>query len=343
MIDVRFIGVVGGALIALWAFNARRRTRLSRGELIGWYGAAVAVAALSLYPVLAEPFRVLLRLENRLFAVLVAAVLVLFTLRLRDRAALARVEERFGELVRNLASQHLFHVEEDDDVDPWAAVIIPAYNEEDALRGVLNELPGSVAGLRVRPIVVVDGSEDETEEVARRAGYDVAVHPVNRGQGDALRTGFRVAMRRGATVVVTMDADGQHCPDDLEALVKPIVADQADYVQGSRFLGEYDDAGGARDVGIRAFTRVINTLGGTKITDCTNGYRAIRTEHLAMLRLEEDRFSAPELIMESARHGLRMQEVAVHIRRRSHGESKKPRRLGYPLGFLYVIVKVWLR
>lgn len=343
MIDVRFVGVVGGLIITVWAFRARHRSRLSRGELLGWCGAGITFAALSLFPVLAEPFRALFRLENRLFAVLVAAVLGLFTLRLRDRSAMARMEERFGELVRNLASQHLFHLEEDEDTDPWLAVIIPAYNEEDALRGVLTELPKQVAGLKVRPIVVVDGSEDETEKVARRAGYDVAVHPVNRGQGDALRTGFNVAIRRGASVVVTMDADGQHSPDDLEALVKPVAADQADYVQGSRFLGVYDDAGGARDLGIRMFTRVINTLGKTAITDCTNGFRAIRAEHLAMLRLEEDKFSAPELIMESARKNLRMQEVAVHIRRRSHGESKKPRRLGYPLGFLYVIVKVWLR
>lgn len=343
MSDVRIIGLIAAGVLLIWAITARRRSTLSRGELLGWTIGAIAVAALSTFPVLAEPFRALFRLENRLFALLVAAVLLLFGLRVRDRIALARIEERLGELVRNLAAKDVLHVEETDANEPRLTIVIPAYNEEEALQGVLGELPGEVAGLSVRPVVVVDGSEDETEKVARRGGYDVAVHSINRGQGDALRTGFRVALRKGASVVVTMDADGQHAPSDLEALVKPIVADEADYVQGSRFLGTYDDAGGARDAGIRFFTRLINLCGGTKITDCTNGFRAIRADQLALLRLEEDRFSAPELILESARHGLRMKEVPVHIRRRGHGESKKPRRLGYPIGFLASIIKVWLR
>lgn len=343
MSDVRIVGLVAGAALLLWAISARRRSRISRGELFAWIVGAAGLVALSLVPALAEPFRALFRLENRLFAVLVAAVLILLGLRVRDRAALARVEERFGELVRNLAAKELLHVEDPEPDLPRLAVVIPAYNEEEALHGVLGELPHELAGLAIRPIVVVDGGEDETEKVARRAGYDVAVHSVNRGQGDALRTGFRVALRKGAAVVVTMDADGQHSPADLEALVKPIVADEVDYVQGSRFLGAYDDAGGARDLGIRIFTRLINVLGGTKITDCTNGYRAIRADRLALLRLEEDKFSAPEIIMESARQGLRMKEVPVHIRRRAQGESKKPARLGYPVGFFFAILKVWFR
>jgi hypothetical protein len=122
-------------------------------------------------------------------------------------------------------------------------------------------------------------------------------------------------------------------------LVTPIVDDTADYVQGSRFRGEYDDAGGARDLGIRGFTRLINAVGPADITDCTNGFRAIRAKSLAMMRLEEPRFSAPEIIIEASRAGLRMVEVPVHIRTRSHGESKKPKRLGYPLGFLGVILR----
>ena len=342
MTDARVVGLVVAVGLLLWAASARRRSSLSRGEMFGWITASIVVAALSVFPALAEPFRALLRLENRLFAVLVVSVLALLVLRMRDRAALARVEGRFGELVRNLAAKDVLQAEEVDS-GPTLAVVIAAYNEQEALEGVLCDLPSEVAGLRVRPIVVVDGSEDDTEKVARRAGYDVAVHGINRGQGDALRTGFRVALRTGAAVVVTMDADGQHAPTDLEALVKPIVGDDADYVQGSRFLGAYDDAGGAREVGIRLFSRVVNVLGGTKITDCTNGFRAIRAEHLALLRLEEDRFSAAEIIMESARNGLRMKEVPVHIRSRSHGDSKKPRRLAYPIGYLLVILKVWLR
>jgi hypothetical protein len=140
-----------------------------------------------------------------------------------------------------------------------------------------------------------------------------------------------------------MDADGQHRPDELPTLLKPIAANEADYVQGSRFLGDYDDAGGSREVGIKLFTWLINAVSTADITDCTNGYRAIRADKLATLRLEEDRFSAPEIIMEAAAKGLRMQEAPVHIRSRSHGDSKKPSRFGYPLGYLRTVLSVWLR
>jgi glycosyltransferase involved in cell wall biosynthesis len=227
--------------------------------------------------------------------------------------------------------------------EPTIAVVIPAYNEADGILGVLEELPTTLAGMRVEPIVVVDGGTDDTATVARAAGFTTAVHAVNRGQGDALRTGFALALARGTEIVMTMDADGQHRPDQMIDLVTPILEDRADYVQGSRFLGEYDDAGGARDLGIRGFTALINRVGGTRITDCTNGFRAIRAKSLATMHLTEARFSAPEILIESSRRGLRMLEVPVHIRSRSHGESKKPRRLGYPLGFLGVIVRTGRR
>jgi hypothetical protein len=81
---------------------------------------------------------------------------------------------------------------------------------------------------------------------------------------------------------------------------------------------------------------------GRRITDCTNGSR-IRGESLAELRLDEPRFSAAELIIESARRGLRIREVPVHIQSRSHGDSKKPRRLAYPIGYLGAVVRTWRR
>jgi hypothetical protein len=140
-----------------------------------------------------------------------------------------------------------------------------------------------------------------------------------------------------------MDADGQHDPAELPDLVGPVVAGSADYVQGSRFLGTYDDAGGARDLGIRGFTQLIRILTRTSITDCTNGFRAIDGPALARLRLVEDRFSASEILIQAAGQGLRIQEVPVHIRSREVGESKKPRGLGYAWGYLGAIVRSWVR
>ena len=273
----------------------------------------------------------------------VTGLLVARTARRRHR----ELDRRLGDLVIDRALQEIaVTVPAGEDLRgeaPTICVVVPAYDEADGIVGVLAELPTQLVGYVIRPVVVVDGGTDGTEQAARDAGFITVAHEVNRGQGDALRTGFRCALRLGATIVMTMDADGQHRPDEMIELVRPIVAGEADYVQGSRFLGASDDAGGARDVGIRGFTALINVVSGAGITDCTNGFRAIRASELARLRLEEPRFSAPELIIESSRRGLRIREVPVHIRSRTHGESKKPAKLRYPAGFLGVIVRTWRR
>jgi glycosyltransferase involved in cell wall biosynthesis len=222
---------------------------------------------------------------------------------------------------------------------PQVVVVMSALNEGGSIRGVLASLPSALAGLPVRSVVVDDASTDATAAEAAGGGAIVAVHRRNLGQGDGLRTGFDVARAIGAAVVVTMDADGQHDATAIGSLVEPILRDEADYVQGSRFLGAYDDAGGMRHAGIKGFTTLINTLAGTRITDCTNGYRAIRGSGLARMHLVEDRFSASEIIIEAAAAGLRMREVPVHIRSREMGESRKPRGLAYPLGYLAVILR----
>ncbi|MGE3622195.1 MAG: glycosyltransferase family 2 protein [Acidimicrobiia bacterium] len=219
-------------------------------------------------------------------------------------------------------------------------VVMAALDEQDSVGEVIAEIRAELADRPTRVVVVDDGSRDATAERARRAGALVVRHERNLGQGDALRTGFAAARLLGADLVVTMDADGQHRPDEIRALLGPVDAGTADYVQGSRFEGRYDDAGGGRDLGIRAFTTLLRRVGGPAVTDCTNGFRAIGAEALGRLDLREDRFSAAEILLEASHRGLRVVEVPVHIRSRASGESKKPRRLGYPLGFLATIVRV---
>jgi glycosyltransferase involved in cell wall biosynthesis len=226
---------------------------------------------------------------------------------------------------------------------PYLAVVMAAYNEAESIGSVLASLPAEVCGLPLRAVVVDDGSTDDTATRARAAGATVGTHRRNLGQGDALRTGFEVARRLDAAVVVTMDADGQHDPAELPDLVGPVVTGSADYVQGSRFQGAYDDAGGARDLGIRGFTLLLRLLTRAPITDCTNGFRAIDGPSLARFELVEDRFSAPEILIQAAGHGLRVREVPVHIRSREVGVSKKPRGLRYPFGFLGAILRSSVR
>ena len=98
-----------------------------------------------------------------------------------------------------------------------------------------------------------------------------------------------------------------------------------------------------RDAGITLYTRLINLLGGTQVTDIANGYRAIRASRLSEIVFTEDQFHNPELLLGAARAGLRVTDVPVTIRRRASGLSKKGTNLRYGLGFLRVIVKTWLR
>lgn len=334
----RLAGLMIG--LALLGQFVVRRSHLTRGEILTRIGVIAAVWTFSLYPAAAGLLADTLQLRNRLLALLVASVIGLTVTNIRVVRRFNDLEDRFGLLVRNLAIRELAKATSGRS---HVSIVIPAYNEAEAIEGVLRELPTAVCGLKVEPVVVVDGGEDQTEAIVRAAGHTVVTHPINRGQGDALRTGFRYAILGGASVVVTMDADGQHDPAELERLVGPIVRDEADYVQGSRFLGQYDDAGSVRHAGIRVLTMVVNTLARLSITDCTNGYRAIAGSALAALRLEEDKFSAAEILIEVGARKLRLQEVPVHVRHRSHGESKKPARMAYPLGYLHVAIRAWAR
>lgn len=319
----------------------------------------MGIAAVSINP---RPFDALakaLGLDNTLFATLVSSTLLLFGLFFYLLNQVRLANRRTGDIVRALARERYkerYAVEgrvgllssegasaTGGEREGKLLIVIPAYNEQDAIRGVLARVPRRLCGMAVDTVVVVDGATDATEAVAIEHDFPVATHIVNRGQGDALRTGFDVARLERADVIVNMDADGQHQPEEIEKLVGPILEGEADFVMGSRFLGHYEEAGGARHLGIVLFSLLISLLSRQKITDCTNGFRAIRGRDLEKLDLREDRFSTAELILEAAKKGLRIREVPVSILARTEGESKKPRRLGYPLGFLRVILQTWLR
>jgi len=344
MRNLQWAGVLISLALAIYAiakYRSRRYSRLS--SLVGLLMAA-GLFGIAIYPPVIDPLRNLLMMENRWFSVLFLAVVLLFVLYLNLLNKVGDINRNLGELVRALAKSEYQREMDDSSLrERTIFVVIPAYNEERAIRGVLAHIPKELLDYAIQPIVVVDGAEDNTEAIVRKEGHLVATHMVNRGQGDALHTGFDIAISQGADIVMTMDADGQHQASDMEQLVRPVMNDEADYVMGSRFLGEYEDHGGWRHAGILVFNKVIKLLGGIDLTDCTNGFRAIRAEGLAKLDLREDHFNAPELIMEAVRHGLRIKEVPVSIKRRVAGKSKKPPRLGYPLGFLATIIKVWLR
>jgi glycosyltransferase involved in cell wall biosynthesis len=140
-----------------------------------------------------------------------------------------------------------------------------------------------------------------------------------------------------------MDGDGQHLPEEIERLVKPILKNEADIVIGSRVLGQREKDSSIRWIGIRVFNFIINMLTGARITDCTNGFRAFRVSALEKIVLHQEQFHTAELIIDAARKGIRIDEVPVTVLRRHYGESKKGRNIAYGLNFYKTILKTWLR
>ncbi len=338
--------LVAMILIAVAVVRLRHRGRGSRVPATGLLVLGSALLAVSVAPDLVRPIQNVLGLEGeplgRLVTLLVITTALAYALLFLALGRADRANQRVSRLVRALSAAQL---EAARGGQRWGGVLVcvPAFDEADNLPDVLAAIPGTVAGMATHVLVIDDGSRDETRAVAEAHGAHVVSHPVNSGQGAALQTGYLVAERVGVDVVVTLDADGQHDPAEIERLVGPIVGGQADFVVGSRRKGTQERESRARDAGISAYTRLVNLLGGTEVSDIANGYRAIRASRLAEIAFTEDQFHNPELLLGAARAGLRVIDVPVTIRRRASGKSKKGTNLRYGLGFLRVIVKTWLR
>jgi hypothetical protein len=344
---LRIVGfLVAGVLIVLAARRLRRRGSGSRVPAAGLLAIGLGLAGVSIAPDLVRPVQNVLGLEGeplgRLVTLLVISVAIGYGGLFYALARADRANQRVSRLVRALSSAQLEH---DRTGGPLGGVLVcvPAYDEADNLTAVLREIPATAAGLPTHALVIDDGSADSTSAVGIALGALVVRHPVNSGQGAALQTGYVVAERLGVDVVVTLDADGQHDPAEIEHLVGPIVRDEADFVVGSRRKGSSDAESRTRDAGISIYTRLINLLGGTNVTDIANGYRAIRANRLAEISFTEDQFHNPELLLGAARAGLRVIDVPVTIRRRASGQSKKGSNFRYGMGFLRVMLKTWLR
>jgi glycosyltransferase involved in cell wall biosynthesis len=238
---------------------------------------------------------------------------------------------------------------------PPVAIVIAAYNEEGAVGPVIEGLPDQVCGLATVVIVVADGCADGTVKEATTAGAMVCDVPVNRGQGAALRLGYRLAREGGAAYIVTTDADGQYNPAEIATVLAPVVAGEADFVTGSRRLGSQETKDLIRRSGVRFFAGSLSMLTGQKISDTTFGLRAMRAEVTAAVRLRQPQYQASELLIGVIVHGYRVAEVPATIHRRRVGESKKGQNpfyqlhlpgvnnLFYGMRFARVIYGTWWR
>jgi glycosyltransferase involved in cell wall biosynthesis len=190
------------------------------------------------------------------------------------------------------------------------AVIVPAYREAAVLGGVVAELRRTLP----RVIVVDDGSDDATAAVAAAAGAQVVRHAVNLGQGAALATGIALALRQGAQVVVTFDADGQHRPEDARALAEVVLRGEADMALGSRFLGAAPGIPRSRRVLLKAAVLLTRLLYGARLTDAHNGLRALSAQAAARIRLRNAGMAhATEIVHQALRLKLRVVERPVTV------------------------------
>src|SRR3954454_211620 len=227
-------------------------------------------------------------------------------------------------------------------------VVIPSYGEAANIEHVLSEVPREILGMRTSVLVVVDGrhpaeADGATAGRVEAAGHQVAVAPVNRGQGAALRVGYRLAREGVARFIVSLDADGQYDAAEIAHLLEPIVAGEADFVSGSRRLGSTEHYDALRNAGVDFYARLISLLTRRRITDPANGLRAMRAELTGDVPLTEPQYQASELEVGAIMRGWRVTERPNTMRRRSSGKSKKQRNALYGLQFGRVVLKTWLR
>ncbi|QGJ71499.1 Dolichol-phosphate mannosyltransferase in lipid-linked oligosaccharide synthesis cluster [Planctomycetales bacterium 10988] len=191
-------------------------------------------------------------------------------------------------------------------------VLIPAYNECESLAATLE----SVCAQYPHVVVIDDGSTDGTAQIARQYPVWVLRHALNCGQGAALQTGFGFVLRQPPReVVVTFDADGQHCVEDIPSLTQPILQGEVDLCLGSRFLGKAEGIPWTRRLLLKLAVLFTRWTSGLKLTDTHNGLRAIRLEALREWKLTQRKMAhASEILELAARNKLRYREVPVTIK-----------------------------
>jgi hypothetical protein len=280
---------------------------------------------------------------GRILGLAVFAIIFLFLMSVRALSVSGRNTRQMSAVLEGIASEQFRLEGHRKQFRNRVAVVIPAFNEADNIGYVLEQIPKEVCGVETAVLVVDDGSRDGTEEVAEGHGATVARHVVNRGGGAALRTGYRLMVDSEATIVVTLDADGQHLPSEMPTLVRPVLDGKVDMAHGSRVLGHADKNHFAREMGIVFFNRMVSLITRTHVTDCSNGYRAVRTTVLPQLVLKQEQFHTSEFMIEAIKRGIPAKEVPVTVEQRLHGHSKKPAVLRYGVGFANAIMRTWLR
>lgn len=348
MSNLRILGIIIGIVGLLLSFRIFRGPRWNRFNFLFFALFSLVLMAVSIDPNLVNIVRGMMALEHaergRLIALLISSNIVLWFLIFYLKNSLDSQRFQFDRLVRALGEEKFQGaIKNHQFKEVKIAILIPAYNESENLRELLPKIPDKINGERLGVLVVDDGSDDATSSTASQAGVCVVKNLINRGGGAALRLGYDILKRSGVEICVTMDADGQHRPEEIVKLVSPIIRNQYDLVIGSRILGHREKDSLFRLIGIYSFSFIINALLGIKITDPSSGFRAFRMDTVRSIHLNEDQYHTSELIINATKNRVRMGEVPITIMKRKYGKSKKGVDWKYGLRFAKIVITTWWR
>lgn len=348
MSTLRIFGCLIGVVGLLATFLVYRGARWNKSNFILLALLNISLITVTINPNILNYLRDALSLKSafrgRIIALLIVSNIFLLFYILFTKIKVDNIHLQFDRLVRSLGSKE---VEQNIELLKYihpAMVLIPAYNEAKNLKALLPMIPRQIEGLPIGVLVVDDGSEDDTFRIASEM-TDICVvkNIINRGGGAALRLGYDILQKAGARYCITMDADGQHRPEDIKNLLLPIIENRYDCVIGSRILGDREKSNWLRIMGVYVFGRIVSILLGKRITDPSSGFRAFRMEAMRSIRLHEDQYHTSELIIEAVKKGLRIGEVPITILKRKYGKSKKGKDLVYGFHFARIIFKAWWR
>lgn len=200
-------------------------------------------------------------------------------------------------------------------------IIIPAYNEEENIGALLDELEGQYGEYDY--LVINDCSRDGTRRLLKERGANFLDLPVNLGIGGGVQAGYMYALENGYEIAVQMDGDGQHLPAYLEAIVEPVRTGAADFAVGSRFIkNEGFQSSALRRVGIGFLSWWLRALTGVEVKDVTSGFRAVNRKGIELFSNEYAQdYPEPEALTLAALRGLRIIEVPVQMKERVGGRS----------------------
>jgi len=228
-------------------------------------------------------------------------------------------------------------------------VIIPAYNEEDSIENVIQDIKKTSNNLLkkdfddIKILVVDDGSTDKTVQIAKKAKADKIIsHKKNEGLGITFKTGIENALSMKADIIVNIDADGQFNTDDIPKLVEPIIENKADMVTCTRFANKPPKMPWMKKFGNKRFTKIVNRITNKNFTDTQCGFRAYSREAAMRLTLFGRYTYTQEVFLDLAFKGMKIEEIPCKVKGERKGKSRLVKSIpNYSYNSLMIILRAY--